>query len=82
MLGNEIMSKARLLYLTDKYEEELTSSTGKLKKEYIGQIGKVIHTCGISKNQHVKPILYDVQFGDGAIFCVDEDQINFVKGDE
>lgn len=76
------MSKAILLYLTDKYEEELTSSTGKLKKEYIGQIGKVIHTCVISKNQYVKPILYDVQFGDGARFCVEKEQIEFVKGDE
>lgn len=29
------MRKARLLCLIDKYEEELISSTGKLKKEYI-----------------------------------------------
>lgn len=76
------MRKARLLYLTDKYEEELTSSTGKIKKEYIGQIGKVIHTCVISKDYYVKHILYDVQFGDGAIFCVEREQIEFVKGDE
>lgn len=73
------MRKARLLYLTDKYEEELNSSTGKLKKEYIGQIGKVIHTCVISKDHYVKPILYDVQFGDGARFCVESEQILFVE---
>lgn len=73
------MRKARLLYLNDKYEYELISSTGKLKKDYIGQIGKVIHTCVIRKNHYVKPILYDVHFGDGARFCVESEQIEFVK---
>ena len=71
-------TKVKLLSLTDGYEHKLVSSTGKLKKEYIGQIGKVIHTCVISKGNYVKPTLYDVQFDDGAIFCLDEDQIKFV----
>lgn len=73
------MRKARLLCLTDKYEYELISSTGKHKKDYIGQIGKVIHTCVISKDHYVKPILYDVWFGDGARFCVESEQILFVE---
>lgn len=71
-------TKVKLLSLTDGYEHKLVSSTGKLKKEYIGQIGKVIHTCVISKGNYVKPTLYDVQFDDGTIFCLDEDQIKFV----
>lgn len=71
-------TKAKLLSLTDGYEHKLVSSTGKPKKEYIGQIGNVIHTCIISKGNYVKPTLYDVQFDDGAIFCLDEDQIKFV----
>lgn len=71
-------TKVKLLSLTDGYEHKLVSSTGKLKKEYIGQIGKVIHTCVISKGNYVKPTLYNVQFDDGAIFCLDEDQIKFV----
>lgn len=71
-------TKVKLMNLTDGYEHKLVSSTGKLKKEYIGQIGKVIHTCVISKGNYVKPTLYDVQFDDGAIFCLDEDQIKFV----
>lgn len=71
-------TKVKLLSLTDGYERKLISSTGKLKKEYVGQIGKVIHTCVISKGNYVKPTLYDVQFDDGAIFCLDEDQIKFV----
>lgn len=76
--GNEMCTKIKLLSLIDGYEHKLVSSTGKLKKEYIGQIGKVIHTCVISKGNYVKPTLYDVQFDDGAIFCLDEDQIKFV----
>lgn len=76
--GNEMCTKIKLLSLTDGYEHKLVSSTGKLKKEYIGQIGKVIHMCVISKGNYVKPTLYDVQFDDGAIFCLDEDQIRFV----
>lgn len=76
------MRKARLLCLTDKYEYELISSTGKRKKDYIGQIGKVIHICVISKDHYVKPILYDVQFVDGARFCVESEQIEFIKEDE
>lgn len=71
-------TKVKLMNLTDGYEHKLVSGTGKLKKEYIGQIGKVIHTCVISKGNYVKPTLYDVQFDDGAIFCLDEDQIRFV----
>jgi len=71
-------TKVKLLSLTDGYEHKLVSSKGKFKKEYIGQIGKVIHTCVISKGNYVKPTLYDVQFDDGAIFCLDEDQIRFV----
>lgn len=76
--GNEMCTKIKPLSLTDGYEHKLVSSTGKLKKEYVGQIGKVIHTCVISKGNYVKPTLYDVQFDDGAIFCLDEDQIRFV----
>lgn len=75
---NKMYTKVKLQSLTDGYERKLVSSTGKLKKEYIGQIGKVIHTCVISKGNYVKPTLYDVQFDDGAIFCLDEDQIKFV----
>ena len=35
------MCKARLLYLTDKYEEKLISNTGKYKEDYISQIGNI-----------------------------------------
>lgn len=77
------MQKARLLYLSDKYEKLLTNrKTGKYKSDYIGKIGKVIHKqniCGIvSMNEY----LYDIEFDDGARFCVDEEQIEFVEVDQ
>lgn len=37
------MRKARLLCLTDKYEYDLISSTGKNKEDYIGQVGNIVH---------------------------------------
>lgn len=42
----------------------------------------MIHTCVISKDHYVKPILYGVQFDDGARFCVESEQIEFVKENE
>lgn len=37
------MQKAILLSLDDTYEEELISSTGKHKEDYIGQVGNIVH---------------------------------------
>ena len=74
MNGNQ----SKTIKLNRWIRHKLISSTGKPKKEYIGQIGKVIHTRIISKGNYVKPTLYDVQFDDGAIFCLNEDQIKFV----
>ena len=42
----------------------------------------ILNTCVISKDHYVKPILYDVQFGNGARFCVESEQIEFVEGFE
>lgn len=41
------MQKARLLYLVDKYENELISSTRKYKSYYVGKIGNVVHKQNI-----------------------------------
>ena len=37
------MQKAILLSLDDTYEEELISSTGKYKEDYIGKVGDIVH---------------------------------------
>lgn len=73
------MQKARLLYLDDKYEEELISSTGKHKEDYIGQVGNIVHQQNICVLVGTTRYLYDIKFNDGARFCVDREQIEFVK---
>ena len=73
------MRKARLLYLVDKYENELISSTGKHKQDYIGQVGNVTHKQNICVLVGTTRYLYDIEFNDGARFCVDREQIEFVK---
>lgn len=72
------MRKARLLCLTDKYEYDLISSTGKHKEDYIGQVGNIVHQQSIYGLVNTTRYLYDIEFNDGARFCVDREQIEFV----
>lgn len=65
------MRKARLLCLTDKYEYDLISSTGKNKEDYIGQVGNIVHQQNICVLVGTTRYLYDIEFNDGARFCVD-----------
>lgn len=74
------MRKARLLCLTDKYEYELISSTGKCKEDYVGQIGNVTHKQNICVLVGTNKYLYDIEFKDGARFCVEREQIEFMEG--
>lgn len=77
------MQKARLLYLNDKYEELLTNRiTGKYKSYYVGKIGNVVHKQNIRGIVSSNEYLYDIEFDDGARFCVDREQIEFVGGTE
>lgn len=73
------MQKARLLYLTDKYEYELISSTGKHKEDYVGKIGNVAHRQNLYSLLGCVRYLYDIEFEDGVRFCVDREQIEFVE---
>lgn len=74
------MCKARLLCLDDKYEDDLISSTGKYKEDYIGQVGNIVHQQNICVLVGTTIYLYDIEFNDGARFCVDREQIEFVEG--
>lgn len=76
------MQKARLLCLVDKYENELISSTGKYKGNYIGKVGKVLHKQKICEITGSNEYLYDIEFDDGARFCVCREQIEFVRENE
>lgn len=73
------MQKARLLYLTDKYEDDLISSTGKYKEDYIGQVGSITHVQKMLTGNGSATNLFDIIFEDGARFCVDREQIEFVE---
>lgn len=76
------MRKARLLCLTDKYEYDLISSTGKYKEDYIGKVGNIVHQQNICVLVGTTRYLYDIEFNDGARFCVDREQIEFVGENE
>lgn len=73
------MQKARLLYLTDKHEDDLISSTGEHKEDYIGQVGNVTHKQNICVLVGTNKYLYDIEFSDGARFCVERKQIEFLE---
>lgn len=73
------MRKARLLCLTDKYEYDLISSTGKNKEDYIGKVGNIVHQQNICVLVNTNINLYDIEFNDGARFCVEREQIEFVE---
>lgn len=69
----------KIKWLASPYEEELISSTGKHKEDYIGQVGNVTHKQNICVLVGTTRYLYDIEFNDGARFCVDREQIEFVK---
>lgn len=71
------MRKARLLCLIDKYEYDLISSTGKNKEDYIGQVGDIVHKTLTGNGSATN--LFDIEFSDGARFCVEREQIEFVE---
>lgn len=73
------MRKARLLCLIDKYEYELISSTGKNKEDYIGQVGDIVHVHKTLTGNGSATNLFDIEFNDGARFCVEREQIEFVE---
>lgn len=72
------MRKARLLCLTDRYEDDIISSTGKYKEDYIGKVGSITHTQKMLTGNGSATNLFDIEFNDGARFCVEREQIEFV----
>nr|DAV02698.1 MAG TPA: hypothetical protein [Caudoviricetes sp.] len=73
------MRKARLLCLIDKYEYDLISSTGKNIEDYIGQVGYIVHVHKTLTGNGSATKLFDITFEDGAMFCVEREQIEFVE---
>lgn len=73
------MRKARLLCITDKYEYDLIGSTGKNKEDYIGKIGNITHVQKMLTGNGSATNLFDITFEDGARFCAEREQIEFVE---
>ena len=58
------VTKVKFKKLIHSYEDFLVNKNGKRKKDYIGQLGIVIHITTIDQGE-----LYDVQFDDGQVWC-------------
>lgn len=74
------MIKAKIIKMTkinDEYETSLTTPKGKLKKDYIGKKG-VIQSATMTTIGNSSSRLYDVKFSDGAKFCLERDQFEWV----
>lgn len=73
--------KAILTCLNTEYEYSHISSTGHKKRDYVGQVGTVIHIRNMKGPDVTKCSnrLYDIQFEDGAILCCDNEQIRILK---
>ena len=52
------------------------------RKEYKEPFGNVTHKQNICVLVGTTRYLYDIEFNDGARFCVDREQIEFVKENE
>lgn len=63
-------------------EAILISSTGKHKEDYIGQIGKICKVQHLYDKTTHWIDLFDIEFDDGAMFCVDREQIEFIEVDQ
>lgn len=72
-------TRVKLTCLVDKYEEDLLSSTGRLKEEYIGEIGDIIHVQRLLTGNGSQTKLFDVKFADGATFCLDREQVELIS---
>lgn len=72
-------TKAKLVNLVDKYEEDLLSATGRFKRDYIGEIGDIIHVQRLLSGNGSMTKLFDVKFADGTIFCLDREQVELIS---
>lgn len=68
--------RARLLHLNGN---EMCFSINWTTGYYIGKIGNIIDVERRLIRNGVVKALFDVEFEDGARFCVDREQIEFVK---
>lgn len=50
---------------------------GLKKKEYVGQIGEIIHKSKRINGANGTNYLYDIRFPDGQVWCCEREQLEF-----
>lgn len=71
--------KAKLIKLTSGYEHGLVAGTGRLKRDYIGLTGEIIRKRGYKGDMVSHFALMDIRFPDGALFCVEPEQVRILE---
>ena len=79
MIG-KMFRKAKFICLLDTYEKNIKAKGGRKKESYIGEEGYLIKKISIQNKGHTI-FLYDMKFKDGQTWCVEEDQIIYLKED-
>lgn len=71
--------KAKLIKLTSGYEHGLVAGTGRLKRDYIGLTGEILRKRCYKSDVGSHFVLVDIQFPDGALFCVEPEQVRILE---
>ena len=71
--------KAKLIKLTSGYEHGLVAGTGRLKRDYLDKVGEIIRKRKYKFDLTSSFVLPDIQFSDGALFCVEPEQVRILE---
>lgn len=71
--------KAKLIKLTSGYEHGLVAGTGRLKRDYLDKVGEIIRKRKYKFDLTSSFVLLDIQFSDGALFCVEPEQVRILE---
>ncbi len=71
--------KAKLIKLTSGYEHGLVAGTGRLKRDYLDKVGEIICKRKYKFYLTASFVLMDIQFPDGALFCVEPEQVRILE---
>lgn len=71
--------KAKLIKLTSEYEHELVAGAGRMKRDYTGLTGEIIRKRCYKGDMVSHFALMDIRFPDGALFCVEPEQVRILE---
>lgn len=70
--------KAKLIKLTSEYEHGLVAGTGRMKKDYLDKVGEIVRRK-YKFDLTASFVLMDIRFSDGALFCVEPEQVRILE---